>query len=38
MRADKFFSNKFGSRTKAKEKLLRGLIYANGKRLCLIPN
>ena len=34
MRADKFFSNKFGSRTKAKEKLLRGLIYANGKRLC----
>lgn len=33
MRADKFFADKFGSRTKAKEKLLRGLIYANGKQL-----
>ena len=33
MRADKFFAEKFGSRTKAKEKLLRGLIYADGKLL-----
>lgn len=33
MRADKFFAEKFGSRTKAKEKLIRGLIYANGKLL-----
>ena len=33
MRADKFFAEKFGSRSKAKEKLLRGLIYANGKQL-----
>ena len=33
MRADKFFAEKFGSRTKAKEKLLRGLIYADGKQL-----
>lgn len=36
MRADKFFAEKFGSRTKAKEKLLRGLVYANGK--VLYPN
>ena len=33
MRADKFFAEKFGSRTKAKEKLLRGLIYVDGKLL-----
>ena len=33
MRADKFFAEKFGSRTKAKEKLLRGQIYADGKQL-----
>lgn len=33
MRADKYFAEKFGSRTKAKEKLIRGLIYANGKPL-----
>ena len=33
MRADKFFAQKFGSRTKAKERLLRGLIYADGKQL-----
>lgn len=33
MRADKFFAEKFGSRTKAKERLLRGLIYANGHRI-----
>lgn len=33
MRADKFFAEKFGSRSKAKEKLLRGLIYANGRQL-----
>lgn len=33
MRADKFFADKFGSRTKAKEKLLRGQIYAGEKRL-----
>ena len=33
MRADKFFAEKFGSRTKAKEKLLRGLVYADGKQL-----
>ena len=33
MRADKFFAEKFGSRSKAKEKLLRGLVYANGKQL-----
>lgn len=33
MRADKFFAEKFGSRTKAKEKLLRGLIFADEKQL-----
>lgn len=33
MRADKFFAEKFGSRTKAKDKLLRGLVYADGKQL-----
>ena len=33
MRADKFFAEKYGSRSKAKDKLLRGLIYANGKQL-----
>lgn len=33
MRADKFFAEKYGSRTKAKEKLLRGLITADGKTL-----
>lgn len=33
MRADKFFADKFGSRTKAKEKLLRGLIYTEQKVL-----
>ncbi len=36
MRADKFFAEKFGSRTKAKDRLLRGLIYADGK--CLSPD
>lgn len=33
MRADKFFAEKFGSRTKAKERLSKGLIYADGKQL-----
>ena len=33
MRADKFLAEKFGSRSKAKEKLLRGLVYADGKLL-----
>jgi len=36
MRADKYFSEKFGSRNKAKEKLVRKLIYANG--VCLSPD
>ncbi len=31
MRADKFFSEKYGSRTKAQEALLRGLVLRNGK-------
>lgn len=30
MRADKFFSEKFGSRTKAQQALLRGLVLRNG--------
>lgn len=33
MRADKFFAEKFGSRTKAKEALERGLILRNGQTL-----
>ncbi len=31
MRADKFFAEKFGSRTKAQDALLRGLVLCNGK-------
>ena len=33
MRADKFFAEKFGSRTKAAEALERGLIAKDGKPL-----
>lgn len=33
MRADKFFASKYGSRTKAREALVRGLILRNGKIL-----
>ena len=33
MRADKFFANRFGSRTKAKEALEKGLVTRDGKRL-----
>lgn len=33
MRADKFFSDQFGSRTKAKEALERGLVLRDGKAL-----
>ena len=33
MRADKYFADKFGSRSKAKEKLLRGLVRIHGKPL-----
>lgn len=33
MRADKFFAEKFGSRTKAKEALERGLVSRDGKTL-----
>lgn len=33
MRADKFFADKFGSRTKAKEALARGLVLRDGKPL-----
>ena len=31
MRADKFFAEKFGSRTKAAEAIERGLVLVNGK-------
>lgn len=31
MRADKYFAEKFGSRTKAKEALLRGCVLRDGK-------
>ena len=31
MRADKFFSEKFGSRTKAAEAIEKGLVLVNGK-------
>ncbi len=34
MRADKFFAEKFGSRTKSKEALSRGLVLKNGKPVC----
>lgn len=33
MRADKFFADKFGSRTKAKEALMRGFVLRRGKPL-----
>ncbi|MBQ8658576.1 MAG: TlyA family RNA methyltransferase [Clostridia bacterium] len=33
MRADKYFSDKFGSRTKAAEALEKGLVLVNGKKL-----
>lgn len=33
MRADKFFADRFGSRTKAREALLRGLVLCGGKPL-----
>lgn len=31
MRADKFFAEKFGSRTKAAEAIEKGLVFVNGK-------
>ena len=33
MRADSFFAEKFGSRTRAKDALLRGLVLRAGKQL-----
>lgn len=33
MRADKFFADKFGSRTKSAEAIERGLVLVNGKRI-----
>ncbi len=33
MRADKYFADKFGSRTKAAEAIERGLVLVNGKRI-----
>ena len=33
MRADKYFADKFGSRTKAAEAIEKGLIVVNGKQI-----
>ena len=33
MRADKFFAEKFGSRTKSAEAIENGLVLINGKRI-----
>ena len=33
MRADKFFAEKFGSRTKAAEAIEKGLVLVNGKEI-----